>query len=249
MSTELAVVSKNQFLSLDPKGEYAEALQAMNDAGESITPVDLIRVKVPSGGGTTWMVPGPSGEEAAKSLRGALVFYQQAGVVWPSEDVQNGTMPALKTWDLMVAEQVGPVPDDLQSMIDPFRIDERRYRWPEMYERFGFGQDKRFKEQRMLFLLREQDLFPLLITVPPGSLKDFKKWFKQLPLARIPYYRAVVDLSLKKAQSRSGITYAQIVPTLVGQLDRETGEILKSKWTDQLSRIAKEVDLDATDDE
>lgn len=252
----LATIPKSQFLALDPNGEYAESLAAMAESGEILKPTDLIRVKIPTGGGTTWMIPGPSGDVPKETITGALVYYQICGVLWPTEEFQTGSMPVLKTLDLITAEQVGPIPDDMTESLEPYRIDDRHFHWSEAsgmpYNQWGTGKNgigKRCKEQRILFILRPKDPFPLLITAQPGSLKNVSQWFKRIPLARIPFWRAIVELSLVKSTNKTGQDYAQIVPKLVGQVDKKTGDALKRTWTDTLKAVAKKVDDEQTDAE
>src|SRR5690606_10313363 len=93
---------------------------------------------------------------------------------------------------------------------------------------FGFGtgkngSGKRAQEYRVLCILRENDAFPLLIRAKPGSLKNVGDFINKLTAAGIPYFRAVVSLSLEKAQNAGGQPFSRIVPKLVGRLDAEAG--------------------------
>lgn len=252
----LATIPKSDFLALDPKGEYAESLSAMAETGEMLSPSDLIRVKTPTGGSTTWMIPGPAGDMAEPTITGALVFYQVCGVLWPTVDFQTGSIPVLKTLDLIKAEQVGPIPDDMVEVLEPYRIDEQHFHWSEAsgmpYNQWGSGKDgigKRCKEQRMLFILRPEDPFPLLITAQPGSLKNVSQWFKRIPLARIPFWRVIVELSLEKVTNKAGQDFARIVPKIVGQVDKKTGDEFKRTWTNKLKAIVHKVEADQVDTE
>ena len=63
------------------------------------------------------------------------------------------------------------------------------------------------KEQRVLGILREGDLFPLMVTVQPGSLKNITKVVSRLVW---PYFRCRVRLTLEEAKTSSGQKYSQI---------------------------------------
>ena len=247
----LAVSAASRFVAL--RGGMNAVRANLDATGESLSASDLIRVPTPTAGGTTWCIPGPAGDESAKSIAGVLCFYQKCGVLWPSLDTQPGAMPVLRTWDLEIAEQIGPIPADMLDVLEPCRIDERHFDWAKCgYNQWGSGKNgfgKRCKEQRLLFVLRENALLPLLITVQPGSLKSVVKFVKSLGLqSQIPYYCcAIIDLSLEKVVNRGGQPYSQIVPKLVGTLSEADGEMVKKQWTDPLAEIVRNVALDRVD--
>lgn len=247
MSTGLSVISRSEFQALAPlSAELAEARQAMEDAGELITPRDLIRVKTPAGGVTTWDINGvPS-----KDVTGLLVCYQPRGVLWPSDKALPGTKPVLQTLQPQspqaVAEQVGPIPDHMLATLEKHRIDERHFRWSDLpYNQWGSGKGGRgklAKEQRELFILRKGDLYPVRIVAQPGSVGDISKFFKGLvDAAKVPYWRCVVELTLVSKQGPEG-PYSVIVPKLVGTVDAETGAMIKRQYTDPLKEIVKTID-------
>lgn len=252
MTTGIAVYERNRFLSLSAGGEVKEAMAAMRETGESFGPNDLIRVKTPTGGGTNWMVPTAGGEEPRREIVGALVHYQRAGVLWPSEEMAQGQMPVLRTWDMIVGEQVGPIPDDMAEVLAEYRTEGGKFHVaPETgfpYAQWGSGKGgvgKRLKEQRMLFVLPENELAPYLVICQPGSLKTVGEWFKRIPqINKVPWWRVVVSLKLQKVTSKGGQTYSQIVPTTVGTLDQPTGMELRRTWGELLSRVARQVEVE-----
>lgn len=249
MSTELAVRGAGDFLALSPEmtEEMIEAREAREMAGEEITPSDLIRIKVPSGGSTTWMIPKLDGEEAAKTIDGVLCYWQKRGVLWPTEDPQEGAQPVLVTDDLITAEQVGPIPDDMVEEIEKCRLEDGRIDWRRLsYNQFGSrknGSGKRCEEQRLLYILTRDSMMPYVVKAPPGSLSNVKKFFAQL-CTQMAFYYAVISLGLEKATSRNGDVYAKIVPKLIGKLDRETARQVKVRYTDMLAGISKHVDVE-----
>ena len=52
-----------------------------------------------------------------------------------------------------------------------------------------------------------------------NHVKNIKNYFMQLAANAIPYYEAVTEFKLQQAKSGNGITYSQIVPTMVGRID------------------------------
>lgn len=246
MSKELAVVSRSEYTGLgSSQGEMRAALDSLSEAGESIGPSDLIRVPTPTGGGVTWEVPTLTGEsESCKELTGVLVYYQKCGVLWPSEEPTENASPVLRTWDLITAEQIGVIPDDMKPVLEKHRIDERHFRWDTLpYNQFGSGKagrGKRVKEQRMMFILRPGDVFPILVTAQPGSLANVTSFIKRLPMSGVQYWGAIVSLGLEKSQNSSGQPFSKIAPRLAGKLSAEDAAIVKSTWTEPLSRMVRQ---------
>jgi len=250
-SNGLAVIAASEFASLAEGGELKAAMDVMLATGETMTPQDLIRVKTPSAGGLNWEVPGVAGPELTEDITGVLVNWQRVGLLWPSDEMTEGVQPVLRTWDLQTAEQVGAIPDDMIDELEKCRIGERTFDWTRLsYNQWDSGKNgigKRTKESRMIYILRQEDAMPMLITAGPGSLKTVVPWFKRLPQMKVPYYQCIVELKLQAIKSKGDITYSQIVPKVVGTLSEADGMLIKRTWTDQLQQIARQVDVEATD--
>ncbi len=258
--TGLSVISPERFLALNLSGEMKAAMDAAAATGETFTTDDLVRVPTPAAGATSWTIPDPSGDVTTPEIQGLLVCYQPTGVLWPSHEPSPGAIPVLRTFAPAdpngVGEQVGPIPD---SMIDSLRAHCIResapgvpglYRWANIPQnQWGTGKGgvgKMCKEQRMLFILREGDIYPLLVRAQPGSLKAITKFFKQLtPSAKVPYFRCVVSLRLEKTANKTGQPFSRIVPKLVGTVPSDVGEIIRTKYTVVLQKLVAALEADA----
>ncbi len=244
--TGISVIPSSNYLSLG--GGSAEMQEAMDSvSGETFGVGDLTRVKMPSGGGTTWEIPDGLGNmQAAREIVGVLVYIQKHGVLWPSFDPKPGMMPVLRSYDLVTAEQVGPIPDDMVDQLEKCRIDERHFNWEKCpYNEWGTGKNgsgKRCREQRMMFILRQGDLYPLVVTAQPGSLNNVRRFFLNMPKLGIPYWGAVVNLSLEKVPATTGEPFSRIVPKVVGTLDKEARDMVKERFYNVLeSGVAKQM--------
>ena len=71
----------------------------------------------------------------------------------------------------------------------------------------------------------------MIIRIGAGSLKQFRQFLMRLP---VPAYRAVIGLSLKKAVSRGGQDYSEVIPVLKAILSVEDGENIKETYTDKI---------------
>lgn len=250
--TELARVGADRFALLTAGNEFAESMQALHEAGETLGPGDLIRVKMPTQGAERWSVPGPDGETSERELVGALLHVQKCGVLWGSLTTTEGKPPVLRTWDMETAEQVGEIPPDMAETLEPWRTGPKTFNVSELdgfpYAQWGTGKNghgKRLKEQRMIFILRYGDPAPIYVTVQPGSLKGVVAWFKKIPLVqRCAYWKTMVRLTLRKATAGTGEPYSQIVAETCGRIDDETATRLRSMWGEQLAELAKRLDAD-----
>jgi len=250
----LTVIEPANYPALDPNSDVREAMLA-NMQGAQMSESDLVRVPTPAGGGTKWVVPGLQGEEILAELTGILVYYGPRGVLWPTEE-PNESMPLLLSHDLITAVRVGDDygdidPDELEKYrlgdLQKGQIGEREFRthvydWLGLpWNQWGSGKNgigKRCKESRLLFLLREAEVFPLLVRAQTGSLETVRPFVMRLSNVGVPYWRAVVSLGLQAVTSHGGQKYAQIVPTLVGTLDKETGEQVRKLYTEPLRAMA-----------
>lgn len=81
------------------------------------------------------------------------------------------------------------------------------------YNRFGSGEGKSklCKNKRLLYILQEGELFPIMLSLPTGSLVTFTKYVKsQLSKGR-KLNQIVTKITLKKATNASGIAFSQAV--------------------------------------
>ncbi len=244
MSTALATIeARKDYVALQDGGQIMEAMSANMGEGASLRESDLTRVAIPTGGSTTWLVPNIAGDEAAKSIEGILVYQCARGIVWPKAEAEDGSLPLLVSHDLKTARLVADnaTPEFLASIAEA-KIGERQYDWEKLPQcQWGSGKDgvgKAAKEQRVLYVLRRDEPLPLVVTVQPGSLKNWQQFIIAMTKVGIPYYRAVVSLALEKAQSTNGSPFARVVPTLVGTLSREEGDIIREKFSEPMRLVA-----------
>lgn len=248
VKNELAVLDggEERYLALRPDSEIAEALAVNLVAGETISASDLVRVKTPAGGGTTWQWTDATGnEQTSKVIRGILAAYVPQGTLWGSETPQKGELPVLQTYDLTTARRVNDSIGDLDpDALEACRIGDRLYDWTRLpWNEFGSGPKgfgKRCKEARLLFVLQEGETWPVVLSAGPGSLKNITGFIKKLS---VPHYRCEIEFSLTKTESSGGIDYSMIVPKLTRTLTREEGDVIRRLYTTPLSRLAQSFDV------
>ena len=179
--------------------------EAMNDecAGLEFT---LDRVKIPSGGMTAFEVPSGDGEssELVKEIDAVILLSHPANAYY--RDVYKG----------------GSNPPDCGSF-DGMTGSSGQLCKTCPYNQYGSGEGKAkaCKNRRMLYLLRENELFPMTLNLPTGSLRGFTKYVQSLLTVHKRPHQVVTRISLRKASSSSNIEFSQAVFKCVRALTPE----------------------------
>jgi hypothetical protein len=222
-------------------GELQEALE-VNSGGQRISPFDLDVVKLPSGGMTAWTIPDIiEGEVIAKTIEGIVVLQRNIRSWWREslDEKGGGSPPDCSSQDGKTGYGLPIGHPDLDVEI---RYDQDgKEVIPESYRgtfacdacplaQFGSaakGGGQACKQNRLLFLLTPESSLPIVIKVPPSSLRAMQSFMLKLSGKGIPMYGAVIALALKKVSNSANIDYAEIVPTLVSRLSPQETARLK----------------------
>jgi hypothetical protein len=205
-TTDLATIPPGGFLALTHSTGEIQAIIGDNLAGQDVGEFDLPRVTMPAGGGTRWEIPGLAGTESSETLTGILVYTRQTRAYWPSKDV-TGDPPQCASRD----GQVGIGDPGGECRTCPHA---------------QFGSDgqrgQACKQQSQWFLLRADSFLPVVLGLPPTSLKAAKQYMLALAGAGIRYFEVVTDIGLERDQNLDGQKYSRAVPRLGGRLDPDT---------------------------
>jgi hypothetical protein len=172
---------------------------ALADAADDLAGLQLTfdRVKIPAGGATAFEIPGDDDDtEMVKEIKGVILLHHPAYAYY-RDKYQGGSNPP----------DCGSF-DGVNGTGDPGGLCAEC-----PYNRFGSGegQAKACKNRRMLYILMENEMFPVTLSLPTGSLKEFTKYVKRQLSKGRKLSRIVTRISLKKATSASGILYSQAV--------------------------------------
>lgn len=163
-------------------------------------------VKSPSGGSTVFSVPGLSGDEAERELTGIILDYTTPRAYWDTPDPVEGTPPTCMSKNSLISEDGKPCAHC------PFN---------DFGSKDGESNAKACKESVLLFLLRPDSIFPLLVRVPVTSKILFLKYTTRLVSRLTPLSSVVTRITLEKATSRAGKPYALFQFDAVGILSPE----------------------------
>lgn len=160
----------------------------------------LDKVKMPGGGATAFEIPGEGDEpELSKELRGIIVHNHPAYSYYREKYTGGSNPPDCGSFDGKVG------------------IGYPGGRCAECYyNKFGTGdgQSKACKNRRILYVLQEGELFPVMLSLPTGSLKEFSQYAKRQLSKGRKLSDVVTKISLRKATSATGILYSQAVFTM-----------------------------------
>jgi hypothetical protein len=135
--------------------------------GGSIKLSDLSRIKVPAGGATTWSIPdveAEGGERETKEVVGVIVHHQLTRSYWVGDFAGDGTPPECFS------------SDGITGVGNPGGACARC-----PFAEFGSkGEGQACKTNQVLFIVTEEGLLPLVLRVPPASLKAFRSYAASL---------------------------------------------------------------------
>ena len=163
-------------------------------------------VKSPSGGATVFEVPGLSGNDAAKELVGIVLDYTTPRAYWDTPDPVEGTPPVCLSQNSIISE------DGKACAHCPFNT---------FGSKDGESNAKACKESVLLFLLRPNNIIPLLVRIPVTSKPRFLKYSTRLLSTLTPISSVVTKITLEKATSKQGKPFALFNFEAVGTLSPE----------------------------
>ncbi len=231
-STALVKVGEENFAVLTTSPEQTKELIETNVGPVGLTPLDLERIRVPSGGGTQWEIGTLAGSEMAKAFDAIIVYAKDGRIYWPEPFGQGDRVPTCVSHD-GVTGQGDPGGACADCPYAEFGSDER-----------GTGQA--CKQVKQLFIFLAGDRLPRLLSVPPTSLKPVRKYMLRLASAGKAHFAVLTHFELEKAQNREQIDYAVITPTMAAELSDEQTSFFR-RMRDALEPSLSQVRPDAED--
>lgn len=194
-----------------PMDEKQLAVMAEELDGLGQIPFDVI--KIPSGGGLVFEVPGddPENPDTEKVIRGIIVHHHAVNAWWREAYTGGNAAPDCASLDGKLG--VDRVPGETK------RCDTCPF------NQFGSadnGNGKACKNGHRIYILREGEMLPLMISLPPTSLKALKDYLaKRLIMKGIRPVDVITEISLAKEKNADGISYSKCVFKKAGELSPE----------------------------
>lgn len=110
--------------------------------------------------------------------------------------------------------------------------------------KFGTGENgsKVCKNKHQLYLIRENEIFPVVLFLPNRSIREFSKYIKRILSKGKKSSSVVTKFSLKKAVNRTGISFSQVQFSMQRELTPEENELI-DKVAEQVKLYAKNNEL------
>ncbi len=189
---------------------------ALTGTGFGLTPEEIAeemngdapqfqRVKMPSGGGLAFEVPGddPESPEYQKELKGVVVYHHKANAYWEDNSMDNSPPVCMS---LNGADGIGTPGVSCECC---------------PYNQFGSGEGgkgKACKNMERLYVLTEGSIFPYVLSLSPTSLGAWRN-YKTLCITKGKRVCDVVtSITLNKKANAIGQDYSVAVFKIAGQL-------------------------------
>jgi hypothetical protein len=234
MSKDL-VVKENNFVVASMNSDIAQAMSEEMDGLQ----VDFDRVKIPTGGGLAFEVPGddPDSPDMEKELVGVIVDHHPVNAYWENKFEGQNNPPDCSSMDGKqgLNPNTGEIRNCKTCPLNQFGSAED-------------GRGKACKNMHRVYLLRSGEMFPVLITLPPTSIKPLSNYIAKRVLAIGKRTTEVITkISLKKAQNSSGIIYSQVQFAKVEDLDPEIAEQIR-QYSQGIKAITRQVQIEQDED-
>ena len=185
------------------------------------------RIKIPAGGGLAYEVPGddPNSPDSAKDFSAVILYHHPINSYYKEKFTGGNNPPDCSSLDgkLGVVAETG---ECKECKTCP-------------YAKFGSGENGGMacKQKRRMYLLREGEMLPIIMTLPTGSLAEFTKYVTRLVTRGMKANHVVTKFSLKRAQNSTGINYSQVICSVDRPLSPEEKKNIAS-MTEQIKLIA-----------
>lgn len=171
------------------------------------------KAKILAGGGLLFEIPSENLDEyeTVKEVEGVILDHHHINGYWKEKYTGASTPPDCGSIDGKYGEG-NPGGDCKICPLNQFGSDEE-------------ARGKACKNMHRIYLLRSGEVLPILVTLPPTSIKNFSNYMAKRVITKgLRSFRVITRISLKKAQSQGGISYSQAQFKLVKPLDEKTAK-------------------------
>ena len=203
-------MKENMELMITNEG-YSVNLNLGNDIQDELAGLDsgFDRIKIPAGGGTSFEVPNLENSDEPISMKdfSAVILHHHPLFTY-YENKYNGSNN----------------PPDCCSFdgINGTGTPGGKCRLCKL-NAFGSGENgsKACKNKHRLYLLRENEIFPMVLVLPASSIQEFSKYIKRLLSLGKRSDSVVTRLSLKKALNKTGIAFSKVNFSVARDLNQQ----------------------------
>jgi len=189
------------------------------------------KIKIPSAGSTVFEVPGEEDDtDTVKEFSAVILHHHTLNAYYKTKYTGGNNPPDCGSFDGITGEG-NPGGNCKSCPLNQFGTADE-------------GAGKACKNRRRIYVLREGEVFPLLLSLPTGSLKEFTKYIKKLLGNGKKSNMVVTRFSLKKATSSGGVVYSQAQFAVDRALTPQE-QALIDNLTEQVKAYSRQVSFDA----
>lgn len=192
-------MNENMELMIKNEG-YSINLNLGNDIQGELAGLDsgFDRIKIPAGGGLNFEMPNLENSDEPTFIKefSAVILYHHPLFTY-YEKKYNGSSNPPNCCSF----------DGINGNGNP----GGKYRFCKL-NMFGSGENgsKACKNKHRLYLLRENEIFPVVLILPSSSIQEFSRYVRRLLGVGKKSDSVVTKLSLKKAVNKTGITFSMV---------------------------------------
>ena len=212
--------------------------EAMAEEMDGLGTIPYDTVKIPSGGGLAFEVPTDDEDtpEMVTELVGVILDHHPVNGYWKEKFDGQNNQPDCASYDgkVGIATETGECKDCATCPYNQFGSGEG-------------GKGKACKNMHRCYILREGNPVPLLLVLPPTSLKGLRDYIgKKVVLKGKRSYEVITKIKLVKEKSGDGITYSRATFTSVGTLSGDKLAMAKA-YAESIKGMNRNVEITADD--
>jgi hypothetical protein len=219
-----AIVKVESYPLITTDGEELMARIRKNTGSDTISPFDLVRVTVPTAGGTTWMLNIGGEEIPTKQIHGVILAHQRVRVRYEKEFSEGtGSPPICSNANVADPTSLGIGEPGGNCQLCAFAQFNTA--------RGGDGRGQACSERWQILIVTQYSPLPLFMSVPPASLKNVRNYMLGLAQGGNDYPDVETILTLQPDKSGDNIAYSKIV--------MKRGEVLKAEIKEKFAPHVK----------
>lgn len=200
----------------------AEALE-----GIELTPQDLPRVRVPSGGSLLWKTVVNGKEAALDEIEGIMAHVQKQRLFWSNPEPSNSAPDCLSSDNIRPESGGMYAADGERAAQNPTGLCAKCPMSQKASDLKG-GKGSACKEQRLVFIGQKGKMLPTVVVVPPSSIKSLQSFIIDVVNDGGTWRGVKSTWSLEKATNAAGIDFGRIVVKASGKLEPDEMRAVKA---------------------
>ena len=196
-------MNNNELMAVENAGYMTEAIDLQELFSEELDGLrpTFDRIRVPAGGGLSFELPSddPNSPDMMKEFSAVILYHYPSNSYYKEKFTGGNNPPDCSSRDgkIGVVAETGECRECKNCPM----------------AKWGSGENGGMacKQKRAMYLLREGELLPVVMTLSTGSLAEFTKYITRLVTKGKRANGVVTKFSLKRAQNSTGIAYSQVM--------------------------------------